>query len=169
MKTLSSDSEIPRFRGHGLGAGLWIVLVFTTLSAACAADPNPVGKRHPVTVGGRQLFLELALDNAARQLGLMYRSSMEDSQGMLFVFPYDTILNFWMKNTRIPLSVAYIGSDGIIKEIHDMEPGNLQPVSSTHHVRYALELNRGAFGRLGIEVGDRMEIQDWHTLADPAD
>jgi uncharacterized membrane protein (UPF0127 family) len=63
-----------------------------------------------------------------------------------------------MKDTAIPLSIAFIAADGTIKEIHDMEPFSQKTVSSRQSVRYALEVNQGLFEKLGIEIGDRLEI-----------
>ena len=63
-----------------------------------------------------------------------------------------------MKNTLIPLSIAYLGADGTIKEIRDMEPGSLEPVESGHYVRYALEAPLGWFGRVGLGIGDRFDM-----------
>jgi uncharacterized membrane protein (UPF0127 family) len=79
---------------------------------------------------------------------------------MLFVFQSDQLLSFWMKNTLVPLSIAYISHDGRILEIYDMQPGDLNPVSSSRSVRYALEVPQGWFNRSGLGVGDRLEIPE---------
>jgi len=102
---------------------------------------------------------EIAATDAQRQQGLMYRKTLKDGEGMLFVFQGDQILSFWMKNTLVPLSIAYIAYDGRILEIYDMQPGNLDPVRSSRSVRYALEVPQGWFGRAGLGIGDRLEIQ----------
>jgi len=78
---------------------------------------------------------------------------------MLFIFERDEILSFWMKNTLIPLSIAYISSDGWILEIHNMEPHNLNPIRSGRSARYALEVPQGWFGRVGITAGCRLELR----------
>jgi uncharacterized membrane protein (UPF0127 family) len=101
------------------------------------------------------LELEIARTEAERARGLMYRKSLNDGKGMLFVFEKDEILSFWMKNTLIPLSIAFIASDGRILEIRDMEPESLIPVKSSRSVRYALEVPRGWFDRAGVKPGDR--------------
>jgi uncharacterized membrane protein (UPF0127 family) len=77
---------------------------------------------------------------------------------MLFVFPSDEQLAFWMKNTSIPLSIAYIASDGTIREIHDLEPFSLEAVKAGRSVRYALEVGRGWFGKAGLGEGDRLSL-----------
>jgi len=101
---------------------------------------------------------EIARTDAQRQQGLMYRKELKEDEAMLFIFERDQVLSFWMKNTLIPLSIAYVAHDGRILEIHDLEPGNLDPVSSSRSVRYALEVNRGWFDRAGLTLGDRLNI-----------
>lgn len=90
----------------------------------------------------------------------MYREELAYERGMLFVFSNDAVRSFWMKNTTIPLSIAYIRSDWVILEIYDMEPESLQPVQSDNPVRYALEVNQGFFAEHGIEPGDRAYPSD---------
>jgi uncharacterized membrane protein (UPF0127 family) len=97
---------------------------------------------------------EVARTVAERETGLMYRRSLADGEGMLFVFERDQMLSFWMKNTLIPLSIAYIAYNGRILEIHDMKPQDLTPVRSGRSVRYALEVPQGWFTRAGIRPGD---------------
>jgi len=99
---------------------------------------------------------ELARTQAQQQQGLMYRKAVKDGEGMLFIFETDETRSFWMKNTLVPLSIAYIASDGRIVEIYDMEPGNLNSVRSSRSVRYALEVPQGWFNRAGIDLGDRL-------------
>jgi uncharacterized membrane protein (UPF0127 family) len=100
---------------------------------------------------------EIARTPEQREQGLMHRTELKDGHGMLFIFERDQMLSFWMKNTLIPLSIAYITHDGRIIEIHDMEPGNLTPVQSSRSARYALEVPHGWFARAGVNVGDRLD------------
>jgi uncharacterized membrane protein (UPF0127 family) len=86
----------------------------------------------------------------------MFRKEVKDGEGMFFIFERDQVLSFWMKNTLVPLSIAYISRDGEILEIRDLEPGNLNPVVSSRSCRYALEVPEGWFGRVGIGPGDRL-------------
>ena len=109
-------------------------------------------------VGDRVFTVEVARTPEEREQGLMWRTQMGEYEGMLFVFERDQRLSFWMKNTYIPLSIAYIAADGTIREIHPLEPESLTPVESTYSVRYALELNRNAFERANAGVGDTIEI-----------
>jgi len=111
------------------------------------------GKAGRITV-----MAEIALTQAQHEQGLMYRKELKDGEGMLFVFQSDQVLSFWMKNTLLPLSIAYISQDGRILEIYDMQPQNLDPVKSSRSVRYALEVPQGWFGRAGLGPGDRLNI-----------
>ncbi|TVQ24817.1 MAG: DUF192 domain-containing protein [Spirochaetaceae bacterium] len=111
-------------------------------------------------VGDTEFQVEIADTDDSRRLGLMHRESLPEGQGMLFVFEQDQRLSFWMKNTHIPLSIAYISSDGIIREIHDMTPLSLDAIRSSRSVRYALEVNQGAFEAAGIEPGDRVVLPE---------
>ena len=101
---------------------------------------------------------EIARTPSQRQQGLMHRKELKDGEGMLFIFDSDQPLSFWMKNTLIPLSIAYIAGDGRILEIYNMEPGNLNPVESSRSAHYALEVPQGWFDRAGIAPGDTIDI-----------
>jgi uncharacterized membrane protein (UPF0127 family) len=107
-----------------------------------------------------KLSAEIADDDAERSLGLMHRKKIADGEGMLFVFESDRLLSFWMKNTLVPLSIAYIASDGRILELHDMTPLSLAPVESERSARYALEVTQGWFERSGVVVGDRLVLPE---------
>jgi len=91
-----------------------------------------------------------------RANGLMNRKSLKENHGMLFAYDHDEKLSFWMKNTSIPLSIAFISKEGTIKEIADMTPYSIKTIESRHSVRYALEVTQGTFEKLGIGVGDRV-------------
>lgn len=104
---------------------------------------------------------EVADTPAARTMGLMYRKELPENNGMLFVFERDQKLTFWMKNVPIPLSIAYIDSEYIIRDILDMAPMDENRLyHSSVKVRYALEVNRGFFERHKIRKGDRIIIKD---------
>ncbi|MGP1459422.1 MAG: DUF192 domain-containing protein [Treponema sp.] len=102
---------------------------------------------------------EIARTESERNRGFMERRHIPDGTGMLFVFENDQILSFWMKNTPTPLSIAYISSDGRIKDIFDMTPFSLAPVQSTGYARYALEVPQGWFTRAGVSAGDRVVFE----------
>ena len=105
-----------------------------------------------------ELTVETADTLESQEKGLMGRESLDENRGMLFVYERDAKKSFWMKNTTIPLSIAYIAADGTIREIYDMEPLSTRTVDSRYSVRYALEVNQGAFERHGIKAGDKVEF-----------
>jgi uncharacterized membrane protein (UPF0127 family) len=109
-----------------------------------------------LTIKTTQFKCEIAKTDEDRANGLMNRSSMPAGSGMLFIFDDERIRHFWMKDTQIPLSIAYIDSQGVIRDILDMQPNDLRDVVSSVPVKYALEVNQGAFAKAGIKVGDRV-------------
>jgi len=106
----------------------------------------------------RKIRVEVAQSEDEKARGLMFRESLAKNEGMLFVYDREEILTFWMKNTPIPLSIAFIDRKGTIVDIQDMEPFNLRIHASAWPARYALEMNKGWFRRNGIGVGDRLKI-----------
>jgi uncharacterized protein len=112
--------------------------------------------------GGKkvEVRVEIADDFFERQRGLMYRTQLGEDRGMLFVFQREQPLSFWMKDTRIPLSIAYIDSKGRITDILDMKPLDDEPPHyvSSEPVLYALEVNQGFFEERGVKVGDHAEL-----------
>ena len=105
-------------------------------------------------LGAETLDAELAISIKEISTGLMYRKEMDENRGMLFVYPYVSDVAFYMKNTYIPLSVAYIDPEGVIQEIYDMEPLNEESVpSKSDNIRYILGVNQGWFAKHGIEPG----------------
>jgi len=111
-----------------------------------------------VRVGGREIRVELANTPERRERGLMFRDSLAPDSGMLFVYPDEDYRSFWMKNTRIPLSIAFAKSDGWIANILDMPPLTLNTYPSGMRVQFALEMNKGWFKQHGVRVGSRIEI-----------
>ena len=99
---------------------------------------------------------EIAASIDERAEGLMWRKSVPDGSGMIFVYPRDERMSFWMKNTLVPLSIAFIDSRGILREILDMEPHDLTPVKSAGYRRFALEVPQGWFAKNGIEAGSAL-------------
>ena len=105
-----------------------------------------------------ELTVELARTPAERSRGLMFRDELPEERGMLFVFDGETKSGFWMKDTKIPLSIAFIATDGGILETQDMEPLAEELHRPAQAYRYALEVNQGWFERHGLGAGDRVEI-----------
>ncbi len=117
-----------------------------------------------VVIGGEgegvELTVELARTAGERSRGLMFREELAEDGGMLFVFPEDTQAGFWMRDTLIPLSIAFIAADGTILDIQDMEPLSEDMHLSPEPYRYGLEVNQGWFREHGLGRGDRVEIPD---------
>lgn len=110
------------------------------------------------------LTVEIATTPEQRERGLMYRQSLPNDHGMYFVFEKEDWLSFYMKDTRIPLTIAFISTDGIIQSIEDMTPLDEQPVHSSSPARFALEVNRGWFEENGIRQRDRVVLEGDRVL-----
>ena len=123
---------------------------------ACGSDHG----RTRLTVGGEQFDVELAVTPEQRRQGLMFREQLGEREGMLFVFEEEQTVSFWMRNTPLPLSIAFIDARGVIVHVADMVPYSEAPVASRYPVRYALEVNRGAFERAAIAVGALVALPD---------
>jgi uncharacterized membrane protein (UPF0127 family) len=111
-----------------------------------------------LTLGGKQYRIAYADTAMERQLGLMYRRKMCDDCGMLFKFDSVRVASIWMKNTYIPLDLAYITQQGEIVDIKQLTPHDLTSVSSSEPILYALEMNQGWFAKQDIRVGDKVEL-----------
>ena len=169
-----------------------IVVVFALLLAGCgdpqadpdtqsqrtsqASDTTAVGKEETTSgpsglrtlviepSGGKEVEVrvEVADDLAEQAKGLMDRTTLGENRGMLFVFPEERELSFWMKNTLIPLSIAFIDSESRIIGIQEMKPLDDEPPHyvSAEPARYALEVNQGFFEERGVRVGNRVELPE---------
>jgi hypothetical protein len=119
-----------------------------------AAETKHDSRLQRITINGVPLFVETAQTDDERMRGLMYRESLPQDQGMLFVFPASETQSFWMRNTFIPLDIAFIGSDGIIVDIQHMKPVDESVLyRSSAPALYALEVNAGWFEKNGIDIG----------------
>jgi uncharacterized membrane protein (UPF0127 family) len=110
----------------------------------------------PLTVHGAELRAEVADDPKERAQGLMHRDSLGADAGMVFVYPESDVRSFWMKDTRIPLSIAFLDADGVVVTLADLQPLDTRGVSSVLPAKYAVEANRGWFREHGGVVGDRV-------------
>ncbi|WP_082829836.1 DUF192 domain-containing protein [Ectothiorhodospira sp. BSL-9] len=151
---------------------LWASLIGALLLTACipllryshpADDSAPL--LLPLTVGEHTLMVERAMDPASRRQGLMFRDHLPDGQGMLFVWPQDAHYGMWMKNTLIPLDVAFISADHRITDIMTMQPETTDSHTASEPVRFALEVNAGWFERHGIEPGDKVGGEAFRPVA----
>lgn len=110
-------------------------------------------KRIQLTAGMHLIQAQVASLPEERQIGLMHRQDMPPSEGMLFVFEQVGEQCFWMKNTLLPLTAAFISDDGTIVNLVDMKPQTLEPHCSLKPVRFVLEMNQGWFAKKGIKAG----------------
>jgi len=134
------------------------------LAVACAQGPQPQRlDKVQIELGGRKLAVEAACTPAQREMGMMYRQSLKADEGMLFVFPQDEVLTFYMKNTYVPLSIAFIRANGIISNIADMKAQSLDTHSSLTACRFALEMPFGWFARNGVGEDSKVTIPDLHA------
>jgi len=109
-----------------------------------------------LSAGMHSIRAEVAADFSTRARGLMHRASMPANSGMLFIFDEPAIHCMWMKNTLIPLSVAFLDDAGTVINIADMQPHSEQSHCAARQARYALEMNRGWFAARGIKPGMRL-------------
>ncbi len=113
-------------------------------------------QRSTLSVGMHQIDAQLALTPEQRQIGLMFRKDMPQAEGMLFVFEEAAKQCFWMKNTPLPLTAAFMADDGTIVNLADMKPQTTDSHCSEKPVRYVLEMNVGWFAKKGIKAGSRL-------------
>lgn len=109
-----------------------------------------------LTVGMHSIRAQLARSPEQRQIGLMFRKEMPTQEGMLFVFEQPSPQCFWMRNTFIPLSIAFLADDGTVVNIADMQPQSDASHCSAKPVRFALEMNQGWFAKRGVKAGTRL-------------
>ena len=147
MKTLRLD---------WLAALRVLALATAFLAFPAAAQKPPLLPIHLVKVGGHALRVEIVASDAERSKGLMFREKLGRDEGMLFVFPEIAYHAMWMKNTLIPLSVAFIDRDGVILNILDMEPQTLDSHMAAGPALYAIETNKGWFKEKGIQAGEKV-------------
>jgi uncharacterized membrane protein (UPF0127 family) len=119
--------------------------------------PTKAQPRLPTTklfIGKEEVNAELALTRIQVMTGMMFRTNMLEQEGMLFAFPDAQPRSFYMKNTKVPLTLAYIEPDGTILELHDLKPLEESPVfSKSDRIQFVLEMNQGWFSRHGIGTG----------------
>jgi hypothetical protein len=137
--------------------------LFATLLASAALTSRAQTQAQPelpitkLSIGGKSIRAEVADEEHERAAGLMFRRELADDSGMLFIMPQIGPVAFWMRNTELPLTIAYIGPNGAIMELHDLEPFNERSVpSSFPHIAYALEMPRGWFTKNNIWPGERV-------------
>lgn len=108
-------------------------------------------------IGSHKITVEVADTPAVMNRGLMFRTKLADGAGMIFVYPAPQKVSFYMKNTKIPLSIGFVDSEGVLLEIRDMQPLDETPIpSASASVRYAIEVPQGWFARAGIKPGAKV-------------
>lgn len=130
---------------------LWALLLSGLVNAALAEMP-----RMDLTIGMYRIDAEVAADQNNRMQGLMQRRTMQPQQGMLFVFTEANRHCMWMRNTFLPLSVAFLDEQGNILNIEDMEPQTEDNHCAARPARFALEMNKGWFAQKGIKAGAKL-------------
>jgi uncharacterized membrane protein (UPF0127 family) len=133
----------------GLSASL---TVFSQTSNAPQIDLPRV----KISAGMHLIDTQIASTNLQRQIGLMHRPSMPQTEGMLFVFDEPATQCFWMKNTLLPLTAAFVADDGRIVNLADMKPKTTDSHCSTQPVRFVLEMNKGWFDKKGLKAGFKL-------------
>lgn len=130
------------------------LLLWSGFKSSCTAS-NEI---HEIKVNGKSAYVEIAPTKEKRARGLMHREKLDKDHGMLFIFPQDKSLSFWMKNTKIPLSIAFINSNGVIIQIDSMLPNSLNTHKSKEKVRYALEMEKDWFRKNRIKAGNSISF-----------
>jgi uncharacterized membrane protein (UPF0127 family) len=157
-----------------LGAMVKTLLLFLVLSAAVGAgcrrqvqpaaaetvETGAITQAQPklptmkIYIGAEEMIAELALTPDQQRAGMMFRTNMAENAAMLFPLPYAQQASFWMKNCPLPLSAAYIDPEGVIQEIHDLQPFNTNTVvAASNNIRFVLETSQGWFARHHINPG----------------
>jgi uncharacterized membrane protein (UPF0127 family) len=152
---MSAKSLLSPFRLPWLIAGLALV----GFGLAQAQQPQTGLPRTALSIGMYRLDVQLATTSEQHATGLMFRTEMPQHEGMLFIFERPTQQCFWMKNTLIPLAVAFVADDGTIVNIAEMKAQALTSHCSEKPVRYVLEMNTGWFAKKGLKAGNRLQGQ----------
>jgi len=139
--------------GQGIKLFFFLFLCFLT-SAVSSEDLQKI----PLYLKGKEIRVEVARTPEERAQGLMGRTHLGREDGMLFIFEDEGYHSFWMKDTLIPLSIAFIDREGRIVHITDMKPLTLTSHTPPKPILYALEMNQGWFSKNGIKVGDRVKF-----------
>ena len=135
-----------------------LTLLFSGLALAASAQDTPQTNlpRIKLQAGMHQIDTQVAQTEAQRQTGLMFRKEMPQHEGMLFVFEQPATQCFWMKNTLLPLTAAFLADDGTIVNLVDMKPQTTDSHCSEKPVRFVLEMNQGWFAKKGLKTGSRL-------------
>lgn len=139
-----------------LRSALLACAFLATWSVQAQEAPQLDLQRVALSAGMHQIDAQVASNSEQRQIGLMLRKDMPQHEGMIFVFEQPSKQCFWMKNTLLPLTAAFVADDGTIVNLTDMKPQTLDPHCSAKPVRYVLEMNQGWFAKKGIKAGSKL-------------
>ena len=131
-------------------------LSLNTFVVFAQGTPQTQLPKATLNAGMHLIQVQLAQDFEQRQIGLMWRKEMPQNEGMLFVFDQPAVQCFWMRNTLIPLTAAFVADDGIIVNLIDMKPMNDASHCSQKPVRFVLEMNQGWFTKRNIQAGFKL-------------
>ena len=146
----------PFLRRHLLTALAVLACTPAMAQLAPAGQPQLDLPRTTLSIGMHRIDTQLARTPQQRQIGLMHRRQMPQHEGMLFVFEQPGVQCFWMKNTLIPLTAAFVADDGRIVNLADMQPLDERSHCSTEPVRYVLEMNQGWFEQRHLKAGAKL-------------
>ena len=135
---------------------LWLGLLAAGLHAAAQGGPQPKLETVQLTAGMHLIRAELAVTPAQQATGMMFRREMGANEGMLFVNADSGVRCFWMRNTLLPLTIAFVADDGTIVNLADMQPQSDESHCSAAPVRYALEMRQGWFAQRSLKAGLRL-------------
>jgi uncharacterized membrane protein (UPF0127 family) len=144
---------------------IFLSFVCTLFSGCLVAQelPQTTLQRTLLTMGMHQIDTQLALTPEQHTIGLMFRKEMPQHEGMLFVFAQASKQCFWMKNTTIALTAAFVTDEGVITNLEDMKPNTTDSHCSTRPVRFVLEMNQGWFAKRGFKAGAKISGQMFIT------
>ncbi|MEG0938579.1 MAG: DUF192 domain-containing protein [Comamonas sp.] len=128
----------------------------TPAMARDEGQPQMNLRRVDLTAGMYRIDTQLAQTPQQREIGLMFRKEMPQQEGMLFIFDVPGVQCFWMRNTLLPLTAAFVADDGTIVNLADMKPMSDDSHCSAKPVRYVLEMNQGWFAKRGIQAGAKL-------------
>lgn len=152
---LFDDATMKRFL-YGLFGLLPLCLSLTGGDACAQSGPQLELPRQTLAAGMHLIQAQIASTPDQRTIGLMFRRDMPANEGMLFIFERPEKQCFWMKNTFLPLTAAFVGDDGTIVNLADMKPQTTETHCSTQPVRFVLEMQQGWFDKRGIKPGSRL-------------
>jgi uncharacterized protein len=156
FRALYSPDRSKTWRSAAFGIACGLLLTGTLASAQSNPAPQMGLARTTLTAGMHRLDVQLAQTPEQRQIGLMWRKDMPVHEGMLFVFEQATTQCFWMRNTLIPLTAAFVEDDGTIVNLADMQPQSDDSHCSSKPVRFVLEMNQGWFAKRQIKPGYKL-------------